>query len=38
LEWVYKEADTDHARIACARELDASEDQQLIQYFKERKV
>jgi len=37
-EWVYNDADIDHARIVWARDMGASENQQLIEYFKNRKI
>jgi hypothetical protein len=37
-EWVYNEADIDHAKIVLAREMDESQNHRLIHYFKDRHV
>ena len=37
-EWVYNEADIDRARIVWAREMDASSNRRLLQYFKDRRA
>jgi hypothetical protein len=37
-EWVYNEADIDHAQVVFARDMGAAENAVLIQYFKDRKV
>lgn len=37
-EWVYNDADIDHARVVWAREVDPSHDHQLINYFRNRRV
>ena len=37
-EWVYNEADIDHASIVWARDMGPSRNQELIDYFKDRQV
>jgi hypothetical protein len=37
-EWVYNEADIDHASIVWARDMGSSRNQELIDYFKDRQV
>jgi hypothetical protein len=37
-EWVYNEADIDHAKIIWAREMSAEQNENLIQYFKNRRA
>jgi hypothetical protein len=38
LEWVYNRADMDSAKVIWAHEMDAAENQELIDYFKGRNV
>jgi hypothetical protein len=37
-EWVYNEAEIEHSKVMWAREINPVDDQQLINYFSERKV
>ena len=37
-EWVYNEADIDHAKVIWARDMNPAENQELFAYFKDRKV
>jgi hypothetical protein len=37
-EWVYNAADIDNSKIVWAREMDAQDDQELLNYFHDRKV
>ena len=37
-EWVYNEADIDNAQVVFARDMGASENAPLVQYFKDRKI
>ena len=37
-EWVYNEADIDNSRIVWAWDMGASENQELVDYFKDRRV
>ena len=37
-EWVYNDADIDHARIVWAREMEPAQNEELIRYFKGRQV
>jgi hypothetical protein len=34
---VYNDADIDHSRVVWARDMDSAENQQLLDYFKDRK-
>ena len=38
VEWVYNAADIDNSQIVWARELDPTEDGELVSYFKDRRV
>jgi hypothetical protein len=37
-EWVYNEADIDHAKVVWARDMGQEQNLELIRYFKDRKV
>jgi hypothetical protein len=37
-EWVYNEADIDAAKVVWARDMGRSDNQELLQYFRNRKV
>jgi putative effector of murein hydrolase LrgA (UPF0299 family) len=37
-EWVYNEADIDNAKVVWAREMDASDNRKLLEYFRDRHV
>lgn len=37
-EWIFNEADIDHAKIVWAREMDPSQNRKLLEYFKDRRV
>ena len=37
-EWVYNAADIDNSKVVWARDMDAAENSELIQYYKDRKV
>jgi hypothetical protein len=37
-EWVYNEADIDNAKVIFAREMDAQHNQQLLEYFRDRRI
>jgi len=38
LEWIYNDADIDHAKIVWARDMDAVENQRLLMYFEGRRI
>ena len=37
-EWVYNAADIDHSKVIWAREMDPTSNQELFQYYRDRKV
>jgi len=37
-EWVYNEADIDHSKVVFARAINSTQDCQLIEYFKSRRI
>jgi hypothetical protein len=37
-EWVYNEADIDNAKVVWAREMSPSENEEVLDYFKDRKA
>jgi hypothetical protein len=37
-EWVYNEADIDHSKVVFARAIDTTQDCQLVEYFKSRRI
>ena len=37
-EWVYNDADIDGAKVVWAREMDATQNRKLLEYFKDRRV
>jgi hypothetical protein len=37
-EWVYNGADIDHSKVVWAREMDATDNEKLIDYYRDRKV
>jgi hypothetical protein len=38
MEWVYNGAEIDSAKILWARELDAAQNERLLEYFKDRQI
>ena len=37
-EWVYNEADIDHSKVVFARAINSTQDCQLVEYFKSRRI
>ena len=37
-EWVYNEADIDHSKVVFARAINSTQDCQLLEYFKSRRI